>query len=169
MVIHTYIYIYLGSNAENSAFILPKKNPNMTDSNYFLNEIKFTFKIICIFNYGSIYLCPSVGAPSICTIDVDLAEPIQLVARQVYVPRELGSVWVCESANTSPAFISESPLNHRRPGVGTPTTLHSKETVPCAVSTARKGSTNSGSLYALGTVINISTLLQKLSSSYRLY
>lgn len=50
-----------------------------------------------------------------------------------------------------PALISLESLYQRSAGVGTPFTLHSNETVPCSVSSARRSSMNSGALYAFGT------------------
>jgi len=64
----------------------------------------------------------------------------------VYVPSDVRSSGFAVSAKTSPAFISFESLNHRRIGVGTPTTLHSNDTVPCSVRIARSSSTNSGAL-----------------------
>lgn len=69
----------------------------------------------------------------------------------MYVPSDVGSSGLAVRAKTSPALISFESLNHLRIGVGTPTTLHSRETVPCSVNMARNSSTNSGTLYAFGT------------------
>lgn len=43
-------------------------------------------------------------------------------------------------------FISLLSLNHRNTGVGTPTTLHSNDTVPNSVNNALSSSKNSGFL-----------------------
>jgi len=51
----------------------------------------------------------------------------------------------------SPALISLSSLYHRNFGVGTPITLHSRDTMPRCVSSARSCSTKIGFLYAFGT------------------
>lgn len=69
----------------------------------------------------------------------------------MYVPSEVGSAGLAVSEKMSPALISFESLNQRSFGVGTPMTLHSSETVPCSVRIALSSSTNSGTLYALGT------------------
>jgi len=89
--------------------------------------------------------------PTTCTLDDEYALPMQLTASQVYVPRDVGSSGLAVSANTSPALISWPSLYQRSTGVGTPTTLHSSDTVPCSVSNACSSSRNSGALYAFGT------------------
>jgi hypothetical protein len=89
--------------------------------------------------------------PTTCTLDDEHALPMQLTASQVYVPRDVGSSGLAVSANTSPALISWPSLYQRSTGVGTPTTLHSRDTVPCSVSRACSCSRNSGALYAFGT------------------
>jgi hypothetical protein len=51
----------------------------------------------------------------------------------------------------SPALISLSSLYHRSFGVGTPITLHSRDTIPRCVNTALSGSMKIGFLNAFGT------------------
>lgn len=79
---------------------------------------------------------------------------MQFTASHVYVPKDVGSSGLAVSAKTSPALISLSSLYHFKTGVGTPTTLHSNDTVPVSVSNARSSVTNSGLLYAFGTEIH---------------
>lgn len=68
------------------------------------------------------------------------------------MPSDVGSLGLAVSEKMSPALISFESLNQRNFGVGTPITLHSNETVPCSVKIAFNSSTNSGTLYALGTI-----------------
>lgn len=101
----------------------------------------------------SSYLCfdslPSCSR--MWTRELDIAFPIQLVASQTYTPKEVGSSGLAVRAKTSPERTSLLSLNQRSVGVGTPTTLHSNDTVPCSVRRARSSSRNSGALYVFGT------------------
>lgn len=71
---------------------------------------------------------------------------MQFTASHVYVPKDVGSSGLAVNANTSPALICLPSLNQLRIGVGTPTTLHSNDTVPVSVNNARSSLTNSGRL-----------------------
>jgi len=72
--------------------------------------------------------------------------PIQLVATQVYVPRQHEPSFPDMSLCMSPAFNSTPSLYQERVGCGTPITLHSRFTAPSSVSTAFNGSKNLGIL-----------------------
>lgn len=94
---------------------------------------------------------PRPSCSRMCTLELDTAFPMQLVASQTYTPKEVGSSGFAVRAKTSPERISLLSLNQRSVGVGTPTTLHSSDTVPCSVRRARSSSRNSGALYVFGT------------------
>lgn len=104
-------------------------------------------------NCAAVYLlllniCPSLWT---WTLDDENAWPRQFFATHEYVPREDESEEFALRANVSPAFIFLPSLYQCKIGVGTPITLHSKETVPSSDSIAFNSSTKRGALYALGT------------------
>ncbi len=89
--------------------------------------------------------------PITLTREVEVATPMQLTAWHVYVPScdsasPSSPSFLCDNANTSPGLISLPSLNHLSTGVGTPTHLHSSETVPASVNSAWSSSKNSGFL-----------------------
>jgi len=105
-----------------------------------------------ILTFLSISDSVKTGADFVCVLrDLEISNtaveeivPMQLTASHLYT--DTGRSMLACRAKTSPDLISSPSLNHRRAGDGIPTTLHSRDTVPCSVSPATNSSRNTGDL-----------------------
>lgn len=102
-------------------------------------------------------------------LDDENAWPKQFLATHEYVPSDDDSMDSTRKANVSPALIFLPSLYQKRFGVGTPITLHSRETVPSSARIALSSSTNWGALYAFGTGTkeNSNSFMFSLLARYR--